>query len=283
MSEALVTPSSGHDIYRGKRAVLATNHGKEKAVFPAFFSALGLELELPEGLDTDSLGTFTRDVARHGSMRETAIRKARLGMESSGLPLAVASEGSFGPHPVIPFLAAGYELLVFVDPERGLEIVEEQVSERTNFALLEVTPGGEVDDFLARAGFPEHALVVRAGDKLEKGITSRAHLDQLLHAGGLVQLETDMRAHLNPTRMAEIARLAERLARRIGTLCPACSTPGFGVTSAGRGLPCAECGAPTRLIATVVETCACCRHEQRKPRPDGRLFATPAECPECNP
>jgi hypothetical protein len=83
--------------------------------------------------------------------------------------------------------------------------------------------------------------------------------------------------------MAEIARLAERLARRIATPCPACGAPGFGITRTERGLACAECDAPTGLVSHVVETCALCRHEQRKPRPDGRLAATPAECTECNP
>lgn len=279
----LATQSSCYEHYRGRRAVLATRHRKEKAVSPAFLSTLGLELSVPDGLDTDSLGTFTRDVARHASMRETALLKARLGMEASGLPLAIASEGSFGPHPLIPFLPAGRELLLFVDAEQGLEICEEAMSERTNFAALEVTQGADVDGFLASVGFPDHALVVRSGEKLVKGVASRTELDRLLDAGGPLQLETDMRAHLNPTRMGEISRLAERLARRIATACPACGTAGFGPVRCERGLPCADCDAPTQLVRLVVEACTRCLHEQRKPRPDGRLTANPAQCPECNP
>lgn len=283
MSKTCAPPVSGHDPYRGRRAVLATRHGKEKAVIPAFSSVLGLDIAVPADLDTDRLGTFTRDVARVGTMREAAVQKARMGIAATGLPLAIASEGSFGPHPAIPFLPAGQELLVFVDLERGLEIVEEQVSERTNFAALEVTAGADLERFLAAVGFPEHALVVRAGDRLVKGVTSRAHLDRLLETGGTVHLEADMRAHMNPTRMGEIATLAERLARRIASPCPACGTPGFGVTAMQRGLPCAECGAPTQLVRYVIEACALCQYEQRKPRPDGRLTSTPAECQECNP
>ena len=283
MSKACAQPLNGHDLYRGRRAVLATRHGKEKAVTPAFSSVLGLKIAVPADLDTDSLGTFTREVARMGTMRDAALQKARMGINATGLPLAIASEGSFGPHPAIPFLPLGHEVLVFVDAERGLEIFEEQVSERTNFVALEVTPGADIESFLAAAGFPEHALVVRAGDRLVKGVTSRAHLDRLLEAGTPVHLEADMRAHMNPTRMGEIARLAERLARRIASPCPACGAPGFGITATQRGLPCADCGAPTQLVSLVIETCALCQHEQRKPRPDGRLTSTPAECPECNP
>lgn len=273
-----------HGIYRGRRIVLATRHGKEKAIAPAFADALKVELAVPADLDTDRLGTFTGDVQRAGTMREAALAKARMGMEASGLSVAIASEGSFGPHPAIPFLAAGHELLVFVDEERGLQIFEEHISERTNFQALEMTRGeADIGAFLARVGFPDHALVVRSGQQLVKGVRSPAHLGQLLKAGGPVRIETDMRAHMNPTRMAEIARVAERLARRIATPCPACGQPGFGITRTEPGLACPECGAPTALASGVVETCALCPHEQRRPRPDGRLTATPAECPECNP
>jgi hypothetical protein len=42
--------------------------------------------------------------------------------------------GSFDPHPGLPFLAAGLEVMVFVDQERGLEIWERLIARRTNFA-----------------------------------------------------------------------------------------------------------------------------------------------------
>lgn len=283
MRAAYVLNDGGHGIYQGKRAVLATQHGKEVAVAPSFLSTLGLEVIVPAVLDTDSLGTFTGEVARSGSMLETALRKARMGITASGLPVAIASEGSFGPHPVIPFLPTGHEVLVFVDVERGLEIFEECLSAQTNFASLEVVPGTDVDAFLLRVGFPEHALVVRVGETLAKGVTSRSHLMRLLAAGAPAYLETDMRAHLNPTRMAAIAKLADRLAKRIAAACPACGAPGFGTIRAERGLPCSNCGAQTQLINRVVAGCALCPHEQGGPRLDGRLTATPAECPECNP
>lgn len=276
-------PADVRGIYKGNRAALATMHGKEQAIAPAFSSVLGVEITVPEGLDTDCLGTFTREVLRPGTMRETALRKARMGLEASGLSLAVASEGSFGPHPVIPFLPAGHELLVFVDVERGIEIVEEQVSGSTNFAALEVTRGTNVDAFLAGMGFPEHALVVRSDTVMLKGVQSRAHLDRLIAAGGQVHLETDMRAHMNPSRMREIAHLADRLARRIATPCPACGAPGFGRKAVERGLVCSGCGEATSLVRTVVHGCVLCPNEQFFPRDDGRLTASPAECPECNP
>ena len=58
--------------YQGAVAALATRHGKEAAVAPAMAEALGLEIMVPAELDTDSLGTFTGELPRPASMRETA-------------------------------------------------------------------------------------------------------------------------------------------------------------------------------------------------------------------
>lgn len=270
--------------YRGLTAALATQHGKQRAIAPAFAKALGLAVEVPCGIDSDALGTFTGETARPGTMREAARSKARLGMAAAGLPLGIASEGSFGPHPFMPFLATGREMLVFIDDTRGIEVVEEALSEKTNFAALDLTPGADVAGFLTRTGFPSHALVLRSGGRITKGIDSHAELGRLLAAAPEgARLETDMRAHVNPTRMAEIGKLARRLVHRIATPCPACGTPGFGVIRSEAGLPCADCNTPTTLVRNLVSGCARCSHENRQPRSDGREAASPAECPECNP
>lgn len=270
--------------YRDAAAALATRHGKKAAVGPAMAEVLGLRVVVPGELDTDSLGTFTGEVPRPASMRDTARLKARMGMAATGLPLGLASEGSFGPHPAIPFLAAAHELMIFIDDASGFEIAEEQVSPDTNFAALEVTPEADLEGFLMQAGFPSHALIFRSGGGIVKGIAAREQLGGLLRrAAGPVRLETDMRAHLNPTRMAVIAGLAQKLAQRIATPCPACGAPGFGVVRAEPGLACEDCGAPTRLVKTLVFGCQPCGHEETRPRPDGRAHATPAECQECNP
>lgn len=271
-------------IYHGESAVLATRHGKERVIAPAFAAVTGLAVNVPPGLDTDSLGTFTGEVPRPASLRDTLRMKARLGMAATSSRIGIASEGSFGPHPLIPFIAAACEAMVFIDDERGLEVMEERVSERTNFAALDVDQHADVQGFLDRIGFPDHAVVLRHGEEITKGITDRTELDRLLaRCIGPVRLETDMRAHLNPTRMTEIGRLADRLAARIATSCPSCHAPGFGRVRSTQGLPCAECGTPTPLTRTLVLGCTRCGHAHDEPRPDGRTTATPAECPECNP
>lgn len=272
--------------YEGSRAALATCHGKAQAIAPPLAAWTGLALVVPEGLDTDSLGTFTGEVTRPAPMRETARMKARLGMAASGLPFGIASEGSFGPHPVLPFVAAAHELLLLVDDVQGIEIAEVQTSENTNFATLDITPGDDLEAFLSRVGFPEHALIVRAGKTLTKGIHSPALLTETIARGlreGPVRIETDMRAHMNPTRMKEIARLADTFARRIATACPVCAAPGFGIIRSMPGLPCCVCATPTPLVRARVMGCARCGHEALHPRTDGRNAAAAAECPECNP
>ncbi len=143
-------------------------HGKEKAIAPAFADRLGLLVRPAGALDTDALGTFTGEIPRQGTMLEVAVRKAQLGMETSRLPLGLASKGTFGPHPAVPFFPAGMELLVFVDDERGLIVHESLVAEATNFAHLVAVPGATLDAFLDQIGFPAHGLIVRpnAGDPL---------------------------------------------------------------------------------------------------------------------
>lgn len=61
---------------------------------------------------------------------------------------------------------------------------------------------------------------------------------------GRVLLETDMRAHCNPTRMAAIRQLSFLLVRRLSSLCPSCGAPGWAVVDSEPGLR-ASAGAAT--------------------------------------
>lgn len=273
---------------------LATKHAKASACARPFRRLLGVELVVPAALDTDRLGTFTGEIPREGSPAEVCLRKARLGMAATGLPLGLASEGSFGPHPALPFVPADLELLTFVDDERGLVICERTLALRTNAGQREAGTVDELADWLAAVGFPGHALIVRPaaavpGSPIAKGVTSIDALAAALRSAsassptGLAIVETDMRAHHNPTRMAVIRGLAVRLARRLATLCPGCTAPGFGRTGEVVGLPCAWCGSPTDLIVREVWGCAVCPVVDERPRRDGLRAAEPQHCPVCNP
>lgn len=286
--------------YAGARMALATRHGKERVIGRALGRGLGAELLHLGGIDTDRLGSFCGSVPRQGSMVEACRAKAELALQHGGTGLAIASEGSFGPHPAVPFLAVGWECMVFLDSARGLVVEERLLAARTNFAHRRLEPaaaGGVVlpDDlaaWLERVGFPRHALIVRPDGEgpvaaIHKGVASpaalRAAIAAAAAAGGPVRLETDMRAHCNPTRMASIRRLAFRMVRRLGSPCPGCGSPGWGRIALVSGLPCAWCGQPTDLVQAEQLGCPACDHQERRPRRDGRTAADPAHCPACNP
>ncbi|MFO1055639.1 MAG: DUF6671 family protein [Dongiaceae bacterium] len=277
--------------YRDAVIALGTIHGKERAIARPFARRLGAALLLPDGIDTDAYGTFTGEIERYGTMVEAARAKAQLAIERTGLPRGLASEGSFQPHPLIPGLVRGTELVLFLDRERDLEIRDSVVTQRTNYASRPAAPEEDVDGFLGLIGFPRHALVVTPHRPIgvqpaRKGIADRAALAAAIAAAGAASFDgrallvTDMRAHLNPTRMAVIRAAADRLARRIATPCPACARPGFGLLEIERGQPCAACGGATALLAAEIDGCVGCGHRRRRPRAGS---ADPRHCPQCNP
>ncbi|MBL7537713.1 hypothetical protein INQ15_25330, partial [Escherichia coli] len=73
------------------------------------------------GIDTDRFGTFSRDVERTGSQLDAARAKiAAAFAEAPDAQFALASEGSFGPHPYIPFAPLAREIVVLADRARGI-------------------------------------------------------------------------------------------------------------------------------------------------------------------
>lgn len=280
--------------YRGRKAALATKHQKERIFEQPLRAAVGIKLCVPDDLDTDLLGTFSGEVERHGTPREVALRKARLGMQATGLTLGLASEGSFGPDPRLPFVPADHELLAFVDAELGIEVVEQILSPNTNFAHETARTFEDLKDFLTRAYFPSHGLIVRPNSGLQpgllfKGITEFEALKEAVKrcastsVDGLAHVETDMRAHMNPTRRQVLQEVALQLGRRLATLCPECLTPGWGLIDVTRGLPCEWCGGETQLVRTEIHGCTRCDHRESYPRGDGLRVASPRDCSWCNP
>jgi hypothetical protein len=280
---------------------LATRHGKERVLRRPFRSGLGVELVLAHGFDTDSLGSFSGERPRPADALTTCRLKAEAGMEACGLPLGLASEGSYGPHPTIPLLPQGLEWLTFIDRPRQLVISERMLTPRVCCSERILAAGEDPAPWLERVGFPAQGLIVLphqpagAGaaplpaEAISKGIHSLEDLEKAqrrasaLAEDGRVLLQTDLRAHHNPTRMAAIRRLAFRLVRRLQTPCPACQAPGWGVVDTVVGLPCEWCGRPSALLAAEVFGCVACNHRHQVPRADGLSRADPGHCSFCNP
>lgn len=293
-------------IYRGSRIALGTMHAKEAAVAKPVMRFLGAHLIVPRDINTDALGTFTGEIARAGTMLEVARDKACIAMARTGLKLGIASEGSYGPHPHLPFMPGGVELLLFIDDERGLEINETLVVPRTNYDCHTCAPGNRLGSILRRLRFPTHALTVqsfspevpegpivgeqgRSDAPIFKGIRNVGDLERAIAACALASTEgralliPDMRAHMNPTRMAMIRLAASKLMKRIVSLCPDCGTPGFGAADVIRGLPCAWCGEPTRLAVAEIHRCTRCGFRREKLLRGKAERADPGQCDFCNP
>ena len=277
--------------YAGRRVALLTQHGKECVIAPVLDAALGCRVERVTGYDTDLLGTFTRDIPRAGTQLEAARGKARIGMELSGLPLGLASEGSFGPDPMVGMFPWNVEFLIWIDDERGLEIVG-VAQGKANFSHLLAADWTAAEAFARQAGFPEHYLVVRPegenDPRIRKGIAAWPDLEAAFvraseqSANRRVFLETDARAHANPTRMDNIRLAAADLAKKLCSPCPACGTPGFWIVERVDGLPCADCGASTRETRAEIHGCLQCAYRETRERTD-RASADPGRCDYCNP
>ncbi|MCX7633719.1 MAG: hypothetical protein N2Z22_10345, partial [Turneriella sp.] len=201
---------------RGARVVIATRHGKANAVRPAFDRFLQAKIQTVRA-DTDSLGTFTGEIPRRLSPLASAVEKCRMAHQATGARYCLGSEGSFGPHPHMPFLPANHEILAFTDFVFGYTVFEQVLVFETNFAAATVTSLEELRQFAQKAKFPSHALVLRSTAAepqitIVKGIVSweslKAHFTRIQKksATGQVAVETDMRAHKNPTRMHAIAQ-----------------------------------------------------------------------------
>lgn len=280
--------------YDGAQALIATMHGKERVIAPLAARFLGLRVEVARGLDTDVFGTFSREIARTGSPLDAA--RAKIAAAFALAPeagVALASEGSFGPHPHVPFCALDREIVVLIDRTTGLELVGHHASLDTNFAHGVVGDLAAAQAFAAQVGFPAHGLIVmgaRGGQPapelaLFKAIADHGALDGAVQAAiaasGAAFIETDMRAHRNPRRMRAIKRAMIDLVRRARSRCPECARPGFAVTERLTGLPCAWCAEPTMLTLAEVLVCAGCGY--RSERPVAALVADPMHCGECNP
>lgn len=279
--------------YHGQTIALATKHHKEDVISPPFREHLQAALIVPD-LDTDTLGTFTGEIERPGNMLEAAIRKARMGMDAAKTPLGLSSEGSFGSHPVIPFLPCDTEIMVFIDDERGFTLHEIVLSEHTNYSHACVNTLEEARTFAEVCKTPSHAVILRPHQWDDKRIIFKGVMDEIglqtaftasRHASrdGKVWVETDMRAQFNPSRQKVIGELAIKLAKRLGTPCPACSAPGWGRTGVEKGLHCEYCDLPTDMVKTEVFSCVLCDHKEHLPRNDKLEWAPQVHCGYCNP
>lgn len=258
---------------------------------PALEKSLGVQCFLGDKVDTDLLGTFSGEVERKLDPISTARQKCLEARNYYDVDLFVASEGSFGNHPLIPFSVADDEIILLLDKKNNTEYIEREISADTNFSTIETEDWKELEVFASKIGFPEHGIILKSSDKdalvIRKDFHSMKELEDgfraLLKINPLVFAETDMRAHRNPTRMKVIHRVTEKLIQKLATVCPECAAPGFSVKEVIRGLPCELCSMPTQSVLSYVHVCEACNFDQIQPFPFGKEIENPMYCDFCNP
>jgi len=278
-------------FFLGRRAALLTMHGKEQAILPPLEKVFGDSVVVQNQFNTDIFGTFSREILRPGTQREAAVMKAEKAIELSGLEIGISSEGSFVSHPAIPLLPWNMEMVLLIDKKEQLIISGEHGTAATNYAQRTVSNLAEAESFAKQALFPEHWVIVRpecdSHSAIQKNISSWQGLADAVKSAqaksnsGLVFIETDMRAHANPTRMAAIAKAAESLAQKLLSCCPSCGVPGFSVINMERGLPCEWCDIPTEEVKAYIYGCQKCGYTQMFPVEIAKARA--GRCSQCNP
>ncbi len=284
----IASPTSA---YAGQRAALATKHGKLACIAPSL-AQTGLTVEAV-AVDTDTLGTFTGEIPRTAPPLGTAVAKARLGMAETGNPIGLASEGSIGPHPMVPWIIVDREIVVLVDDRRGIVVAGVAASADTTTIERTVHPGDDLARLVASADLPQHAVIVvpnvgpphpvRKGLRRASEIAAAVTVCAASSADGAAQVQTDLRAHVCPSRRSVIRDAAEDLATRLLTNCASCGSPGVGKTDVVVGLPCGWCGGEVEVVRAEIHSCPACAHREERPVVPVDTTADPGRCPRCNP
>ena len=280
-------------IFHGRKCILATMHEKEKVIAPLLEKFLGVEVIIPKNFDTDKFGTFTGEIKRAGNQFQTAKIKLESALAATNSDLGVSSEGSFDAHPEIPFIQSNLELVLLIDKKNNLEICGYYRSSDTNMSGQYVESADEALDFAKNVGFPKHGIIVRKNQNgnfgINKNIKTQNELVEIVKKmltasfTKKVYIETDMRAHRNPTRMKVIKKATANLIKKLLSTCPQCHAPGFIVTEIEKGLKCIHCGLPTELPQNEIYRCNKCNFQEKKRVKKYGKNADPKFCSFCNP
>ena len=175
-----------------------------------------------------------------------------------------------------------------LERQSGKVVIGCHLTADTNFMQTEARSWGEVQTFADAIGFPSHSLVMmksKDGPVLAKGLSSHDEVKSIcqprFEVGGTVWLEADMRAHLNPTRLAAVAAATADLVRRLQARCPVCQYPDW-IPRIRDGRPCAWCRRPTLEGWIEEHSCEFCGHRIEQCIEPGRK-GDPGHCTYCNP
>lgn len=261
------------------KAALLTLHGKAELIAPAL-QELGWQLTTLDSFDTDSLGSFAGERARFMTPQECALRKAAIAAELSGSDIGIGSEGSFSPGPY-GIGTFNLELICCVDISAGWAVTG-QFYGPAAVQQWQISDSAALEQALS--SIPDgQKLLLQQADHVSKGLSVEAARQQALAwlAKDSVTVSFDLRAHCCPERQEHIRQAAADLVARIKRICPQCDTPGFWPNNAIKGLPCADCGAPSSLTKARQACCQRCSYTETFAAE--QQYASAQYCQVCNP
>jgi hypothetical protein len=277
-------------MFQNRTIGIVTKHEKELLISDLLVKELNCKVELIAGIDTDQLGTFTGEIERKELPLETIQKKCILGHQK-GYDLVLASEGSFGVHPSIPFMIANEELILLSDKKHTAIFLGKSLSSETNYLYEKINSIEELKEKVLKIGFPSHGVILEFKTS-EKSI----FLKEITNIDDLIQgfknefkddvscfIHSDMRAHRNPTRRKTILSATNNLIEQLKSLCPNCNFPGFSTKTHEFGLPCSNCLKPTKSIRKTFTHCKKCTHFITEDYPKNKFFEDPQFCDYCNP
>jgi hypothetical protein len=281
---------AGKVTYTHESMFIATRHNKEQVIAPIFQQVFDAKPFVSSFIDTNQFGTFTKEIERKDDPVKTLRKKCTYGNQLSACPYVIASEGSFGAHPAIPFANSNEEIVMFKDFKNDLEIIGRYLSIKTNLFDGQINTMEELEEAIAKINFPSHGLIVKDIEQEEvilKNINDHEQVQRFVRAclksGHKLSVSSDMRAVNNPTRMQNIEKATQSLVENMRSYCPSCDSPGFVVKEMKPGLPCSSCGIPTRSILTAIKLCQKCNNKEELKYPNSKQFENPMYCDFCNP
>lgn len=278
-------------LFKGRTMVLASMHKKEMAMQAILEKELEVKLTVPSQFNTDIFGTFSGEIKRTSDSLDTAKLKSEKALEITGESLSISNEGSFVPHPSIPFATLNQEIIYLNDKKNNFNFYTIHHSTNTNASQAEITSTADAIDFATKHNFPSHGMIISSYNKkiIEKGIHTVEDLVQKTESifkqfpDKAVIIENDLRAMHNPTRMLVIKEATQKLVNEIKTFCPHCGWIGFTVKEYRPGLPCENCNNPTKGILNTIRKCEKCNYNKTEMYPDNKKFSDPMYCDFCNP
>jgi len=212
------------ELFKNRKIAFGTMHKKDELLREIIEKELGLFVVNPK-INTDKFGTFTNEIKRKNDQIKTAKIKAEKAISETGLDIAIANEGSFGPHPKIPFIPGNLEYFYLVDKKHNLEFEGYSFTHKTNYNESYVSSAKEAKELAFKWGFPEHGIIVKRKRNSKffvyKNIENEKDLEKYVnkilslpfHRKAFI--ETDMRAHKNPTRQENIKLAFSNLVENI--------------------------------------------------------------------